>query len=213
MTDFSIEDIPKSRQTFQKYIFTLSESPLNTPHLKWSMPNGFFNWTFTYRLDSDILLIYTYNVTQIPRKRDMAAGKRKEAAWFVSFCNAKSGRDSYVRVLQKYMDVDVYGACGTLKCHKRVIGKFADFHYGDPCLLMVEQHYKFYLAFENRYEQDKGALTQANFDGDVLGCCSIENLQRSTFDHLHPARCTKSIFQETSIRRSDSIKPQRHVAG
>lgn len=37
------------------------------------------------------------------------------AAWFVSHCNAVSGRDKLAKALQDYISVDIYGKCGTHK--------------------------------------------------------------------------------------------------
>ncbi len=42
--------------------------------------------------------------------------KKKLVAWFVSNCFTTSGREKYVLELQKYVEVDVYGACGNLTC-------------------------------------------------------------------------------------------------
>lgn len=42
--------------------------------------------------------------------------------------------------LQKYIPVDIYGACGTLKCAISEKQK---------CDQMLNTDYKFYLAFEN----------------------------------------------------------------
>lgn len=42
--------------------------------------------------------------------------KTKLVAWIVSNCDSKSGRNSYANQLKKYINVDVYGACGSLKC-------------------------------------------------------------------------------------------------
>ena len=57
----------------------------------------------------------------------------------MSNCNAPSRRGDYVRELQKYVDVDVFGACGTKTCPKPT----------SACLGMLNKEYRFYLAFEN----------------------------------------------------------------
>ncbi len=43
-----------------------------------------------------------------------------------------------MKELQKYIDVDVFGKCGQLKCSK-----------DKKCHEMIAKNYKFYLAFEN----------------------------------------------------------------
>ncbi|RXG68587.1 Alpha-(1,3)-fucosyltransferase C, partial [Armadillidium vulgare] len=42
--------------------------------------------------------------------------KNKLVSWIVSHCNASSKRDEYVKELQKFIPVDIYGKCGPLKC-------------------------------------------------------------------------------------------------
>lgn len=43
------------------------------------------------------------------RPVNFAREKTKMALWFESHCNASSGRDKYVKELQKYITVDVIG--------------------------------------------------------------------------------------------------------
>jgi alpha-1,3-fucosyltransferase len=57
------------------------------------------------------------------------------AAWVVSNCNATGLRWPYAVELSKYIQLDVYGQCGTMKC-------------GKHCFRDIERKYKFYLAFE-----------------------------------------------------------------
>lgn len=65
--------------------------------------------------------------------------KQKSAAWFVSHCNVFSHRDELVRKLQGFVDVDVYGKCGTLTCPR----------FSSECSEMLNTTYRFYFAFEN----------------------------------------------------------------
>nr|CAH7741261.1 unnamed protein product [Callosobruchus chinensis] len=90
------------------------------------------NWTATYRRDSDI-------VRQKMQGRDYAANKTKKVAWFVSNCGARNGRLAYARELAQYIDVDIYGTCGPLKCPRS----------DRKCFDLLDKEYKFYLAFEN----------------------------------------------------------------
>lgn len=70
----------------------------------------------------------------------MIAGKTKTAAWFVSHCNPHSRRDDLTKKLKKYIDVDVYGRCGTLEC---------PVEENEKCEKMLNSTYKFYFSFEN----------------------------------------------------------------
>lgn len=111
----------------------------------------------TYRWDSDMVIPYGYiqpngsvplhptdaqmnYYLSIPSVINYAEGKTKMAAWFVSNCASQSRRTEMVRELQKYVDVDVYGDCGTMVCPRR---------HEDDCRKMAGMKYKFYLSLEN----------------------------------------------------------------
>ena len=47
--------------------------------------------------------------------------------------------------LQKYIDVDIFGECGTFNCSRQ---------YEENWTALWEREYKFYLAFENSVCQD-----------------------------------------------------------
>jgi hypothetical protein len=67
------------------------------------------------------------------------------AAWFVSNCLSKSKRNEMVNELQKHMQIDVYGNCGTMTCPRNM---------EDECREMAAKNYKFYMALENSLCQD-----------------------------------------------------------
>ncbi|XP_069169702.1 alpha-(1,3)-fucosyltransferase C-like [Procambarus clarkii] len=67
------------------------------------------------------------------------------AAWFVSHCDAISGREQLVATLRRWVEVDQYGRCGGLSC---------SLHQSDKCDLLLNTHYKFYLSFENSLCRD-----------------------------------------------------------
>ena len=69
-------------------------------------------------------------------EENYAEGRTKMAAIVVSNCQTSNNRMNYVRELQKYIKVDVYGNCGTLSCPF-------------DCFDKLKAEYKFYLAFEN----------------------------------------------------------------
>lgn len=48
--------------------------------------------------------------------QNIIGNKTKTVAWIVSNCDSKSGRNLYVTQLNKYINVDIYGSCGSLKC-------------------------------------------------------------------------------------------------
>ncbi|XP_076065424.1 glycoprotein 3-alpha-L-fucosyltransferase A-like isoform X1 [Oratosquilla oratoria] len=134
---------PHKRDPHQVWVMYMLECPLHTQHFT---HKNVFNWTATYRHDSDIVAPYEkwvyYNprVTQKVQDINYAANKTKQVAWFVSNCGARNNRLQFAKELGKYINVDIYGACGTKKCPRSHSGK---------CFDMLNREYKFYLAFEN----------------------------------------------------------------
>ena len=147
-----------SRKPNQRLVFFSQESPVHT----WGRtvnPNNFkghFNWTMTYRFDSDIPLSYGRLIRRLQSEEEeiqsaaaaVVAGKTKMVAWMVSHCLTDSRRGDYVNELKLHLPVDIYGDCGTLKCPRSW-----DFTSSD-CYDMVESKYKFYLSFENAICRD-----------------------------------------------------------
>lgn len=58
----------------------------------------------------------------------------------MSNCSARNNRLQFAHELGKYIDVDIYGACGAFKCSRT---------NADKCFDILDRDYKFYLAFEN----------------------------------------------------------------
>ena len=120
----------------------------------------------TYRLDSDVYHPYarvvkksetsplfekrTLTSTSWNHKSNSNGGKKnsnlveaekpKLVAWVVSNCFTHSNRESFVRDLEKFIPIDIYGYCGDLTC----IGETSL-----ECYSNLAKSYKFYLAFEN----------------------------------------------------------------
>jgi alpha-1,3-fucosyltransferase len=163
-------EVPHRRSLHQRYVFWSWEAPV------WriygddtSAMANFFNWTMTYRWDSDMIHPYGYitptgDVPLHPTPDQMkklfllsddikvnyAQGKTKMAAWFVSHCNSQmSRRIEMIKKLQNYIQVDVYGACGNLTCPKKQDKSFDE--SSDECRDMAAQNYKFYFSLENSH--------------------------------------------------------------
>ena len=135
------------RPSHQIWVLSLLESPLNLPSIN-GLSNQ-INWTATYRLDSTIVTPYAKFVPygkkafHQPLPQDVTSrlrGKTKQVAWFVSNCVSGNRRMEYARDLSNYIQVDIYGECGKLRCSK-----------SEPtqCQNLLKSHYKFFLAFEN----------------------------------------------------------------
>jgi alpha-1,3-fucosyltransferase len=103
----------------------------------------FFNWTMTYRRDSDIyapyftfeelkvkmdeeqwqnvcFICFIFMISYLKLTSEMIKTKNTTAAWIVSNCGSYSHRLEYVKRLEKFIKIDIYGQCGTLKCDEQV---------------------------------------------------------------------------------------------
>ncbi|XP_017009342.2 alpha-(1,3)-fucosyltransferase C [Drosophila takahashii] len=168
-----LRPVPLQRSPHQAYVFALMEPPGETKH-RLDDERGFYNLTMTYRLDSDVvwpygqLLDIETGAVVAPSERphwrkppasfndsvvwDLWSGKTKTAAWFVSHCETLSKREILANRLQEFLNVDIYGKCGTHRCAR-----------GDPhCDEMLDTDYLFYLAFENSLCDDY--VTEKLFD-------------------------------------------------
>lgn len=138
----------------QIWIFYTLESPENTPSL--ILFKDTINWTATYRFDSDLVTPYekfrSYSEEELAAKRSVSksigtsesigghvAQKTKQVAWFVSNCLTSNRRHEYVQQLARHVRVDIYGACGPFRCSR----------YDPKCGKLLDDEYRFYLAFEN----------------------------------------------------------------
>lgn len=154
----------------QEYIFFAKESPEFYPLSRDF--DDFFNLTWTYKLDSNIVMpsfrIMDYNGQQIgPNKtlrwteyklikpvsknfKNKLKNKTIAAAWFVSNCNTSNKRYEFVQQLQYELNkhehrVDIFGACEYQECPKNV---------SEECEAMIQSDYFYYLAFEKSFADD-----------------------------------------------------------
>ena len=131
---------PTERDPDQIWIFYGLESPFNYHFGEYASQHwrNTFNWSMTYRTDSDVQESYgVLRTLETPVKRDynnIFHEKTKFAVWIVSHCSTHSKREGFVREMQKYVAVDIFGRCG-----KRFTS--------DVATLVKE--YKFFLSFEN----------------------------------------------------------------
>lgn len=133
----------------QRWIFFIHENPdFFTKDL--SSLKDTFNWTMTYKLDSDIFVPYAYYFPKssehlenevISGSQYYSEGKDRLVAWMVSHCGSK--RDELVKKLMEYIPVHVYGRCAPKFSQNRVCKS------RDKNCLKTLRRYKFYLALEN----------------------------------------------------------------
>lgn len=164
--------LPPRRAPHQKYIFASRTSSEYCEAPDDNKFDGYFNWTWTYKINSDIPMGYITirdskgNVIG-PRKEmhwlkmeemspvnddvlDILNRKSVAVAWIASNCHTLSERELYVSrlndELSKYdLELDIYGRCGKMLCPKFLM---------DHCLYAIQLDYYFYLAFENSFDDD-----------------------------------------------------------
>jgi len=164
---------PKRRSTDQLFVFANTEPPgyvhyMDAVQLMRVNPE-FYNWTMTYKSDSDVWMPYAHIIPRDIQKQNylkpLQRGKPQEnlvystkwtgiigkdynrvfdtksknTLWFVSHCVTPSKREKYVERMTKKMKIDIFGNCGKYKIK------------GNDTFNM---QYKFYLAFENSLCED-----------------------------------------------------------
>ncbi|KAL3852022.1 hypothetical protein ACJMK2_015711 [Sinanodonta woodiana] len=169
---------PIERDLNQVWIFFGLESPYHYWYHQYKSPKwkSTFNWTMTYRLDSDIphpygVLLTNPNPTN-RNYRTVFRAKKKFAVWLVSHCGAVSRRDAFVRLLQKYVPVDIFGACGE-NCSSEA----------GECTDVMAKDYKFYLSFENSLCKDY--ITEKFFKYFPLDFITVQR-GHSDYDSMLP---------------------------
>lgn len=155
----------KKRKPNQSYVMMILESPMHDS-INYEGFADFFNWTMTYRSDSDLPIPYgrilplnstnhdfhsrndvhswkPFNYTEFhstlhqrPAEFLELAQRPKLVAWIVSNCHTNSERELYVKELSKHINVTIFGGCGLEKCQEN-------------CDQIVQTNYKFFLSFEN----------------------------------------------------------------
>ncbi|XP_050298958.1 glycoprotein 3-alpha-L-fucosyltransferase A-like [Anthonomus grandis grandis] len=145
----SKNELPKDRNPKQIWAFLTDESPYHTfypPGPKLTDFNGIFNWSMTYRMDSDIPVPYGRTVLRKTNETvsdsNMLLLKRRDVlvAILGSNCGGQNHRWEYVRKLEQYIEVHSFGECGNFKTA-------CPGHFGADCPEL--NSYIFYLSFEN----------------------------------------------------------------
>lgn len=162
-----VKEVESTRTPAQLYGLIMIEPPHIVGDL--SPLDHKINWTVSYRSDANVQYGYGYVLDSVT-KADMSGGfwrtpnnseisqfvinsdlpqivskKTKMVAWFVSNCNnVQSNRMKLARAISKYINVDIYGKCGTLACLSS----------DKKCMDMLDEDYLFYLSFENALCRD-----------------------------------------------------------
>ncbi|KAM9659325.1 alpha-(1,3)-fucosyltransferase 4 [Trichechus inunguis] len=139
--------VPGPRPPGQRWVWMNFESPSHT-HGLGNLAGNLFNWTLSYRVDSDVFVPYgylyprTHPSDQPPGLVPSLARKRGLVAWVVSHWNEHQARVRYYHQLSQHVFVNVFGKGGPGR------------PLPDIGLLHTVARYKFYLAFENSQHLD-----------------------------------------------------------
>lgn len=165
---------PGRKSSDQAFVYMNNEPPAfmhDEDSRRLSSEERYFNWTMTYRRDSDIWSpyghVFSANINKRaylqsveqgkhPRtvKTDIVSGiagknytqiyrnKTKTALWLVGHCQSNSEREALVDEMGKFADIKIFGKCAK----KRVAPVHEDDTWPDQ--------YKFFFAFENSYCRD-----------------------------------------------------------
>ena len=136
------------RRPGQIWVWLSDESPnavfLEGGDKTFSHYNGFFNWSMTYRMDSDVPVPYGRTLPLLANNEHkdtlfQLRRKTKGIALLGSHCFGHNRRYVYIRELKKHISIDVYGKCG-----KKDV---CPGHFRKNCDVIDD--YKIYIAFEN----------------------------------------------------------------
>ncbi|EDV27886.1 uncharacterized protein TRIADDRAFT_20532 [Trichoplax adhaerens] len=143
LMNFDLPDY-QHRINSQRWVYYNIESPKNTYWLTSPFKSIImFNWTMSYRRDSDVHAYYgSYGVRDYPSRSlgnvNYLASKKRFVAWMASSC--LEDRTNFVYELSFHTEIDVYGSCGNRKCPR-----------SRECWDKILRDYRFYLALENSY--------------------------------------------------------------
>lgn len=150
----NVLELPTRTRWNQRWIFLTDESPIHTflyGNQELSMYNGLFNWSMTYRMNSDVPVPYGRTIStsfinspNINFSSDLIKkSKTKLVTVMGSNCGGINGRWKYIRQLKLIFgnDLDIYGKC--LNGNRTACPG----HFDKDCSVL--NSYKFYLAFEN----------------------------------------------------------------
>ena len=179
--EFVISKLPTRYRRDQKWVLMIREPNSFFYPQQLKLLDDKFNLSMTFQSDSDVVIPYGRYWKLSPSEREKAStvdyitGKSKMVAWLVSNCITSSRREDYVRELQKYIQVDVYGGCGSLKASVNGSRKF---------LQILKTQYKFYIAFENSDCDDY--VTEKFWDSLSKGMIPIVRGQRVNYQRIAP---------------------------
>ena len=212
------------RSPHQRFVFFIMESQA-FPIRSLGDMNGFFNWTMTFRWDSDVPRPYgwfeeidknkaspfyphktdhwipydeqkfRHSLPSRPQSFHDLARRPGKIAWIVSNCDTDSKREDYVFHLRKYLEVHEFGG----KC-QHWSSPICDQPYSistvDNCTTHIQENYKFYLAFENQFCNDY--VTEKFFQR--MEHSVVITLGQANYSEIAPPHSSISVFDFDKVQ-------------
>ncbi|XP_045521219.1 alpha-(1,3)-fucosyltransferase C-like, partial [Pieris brassicae] len=173
---FKVRDIMKlmeknikiTRSPNQIYVFNSLE-PSDMHPVCNPIFDNFFNWTWTYKLNSEIshpffniydinneivgpklFINWTRQMDHTDKYKSRMRKKTKAVAWIVTECKLKVKHQEFINEFKNELKgynytLDIYGPCGDKKCPKRSTKN---------CYDIIEQHYFFQMVLEETFAED-----------------------------------------------------------
>jgi hypothetical protein len=188
-----LRQVPK--RPGQLWIAWSMESELNFPQLQNPRFLGHFDLTMTYRLNSDVPILYVTECFGADPSRALRAAPAEKTAeapavYFDSNTWARTRRAEYVSELMQYVGVHSYGR--SLRNRELAEDK------GRPTKLATIARYKFTIAIENSYCQDY--VTEKFYDPLVAGSVPVYRGAPNIEDFVPGDRCYIRIEDFTGPR-------------
>lgn len=160
-TRLELEDLPLPRQAHHLWALLHEESPMNSYVLSHREMIELFNYTATFRRESDypVTTIFLPNLEYLTNRQPVKLATKNRLrnslapiVYVQSHCDVASDRDRYVAELAKYITIDSYGSCLNNKSLPSHLTSTEEFQ-NEEFLNFIAQ-YKFHLAFENAVCKD-----------------------------------------------------------
>ncbi|XP_029113392.1 GDP-fucose protein O-fucosyltransferase 4 [Scleropages formosus] len=207
-TDFRAYEAPLPRLPHQAWALFHEESPMNNYVLSHGPAVRLFNYTATFRRESDYPLTLQWLPTLEYLLSPPAVSLQEKNRWrraglapvlyVQSHCDVPSDRDRYVRELMKYIEVDSYGKCLNNKRLPERLEDTATATEEDRQFMSFVSRYKFHLALENGLCPDY--VTEKLWRPLHLGCVPVYRGSPSVADWLPSDRSAVLIDSFPSPR-------------
>lgn len=157
----TVNSVPIRLTPDQAFVFHAMSSPARQPETKeeWSQPwNTAFNWTWSYRRDSDIwqpfgMLTQAVKVRPQEYFAGIAKSKTRPLVWMPETCfddkdDAPSQRQQFVAALRRYLPITEFGSCVNRTCFDKGKGGRISTNSAS-CSSMLTKKFFFLLALED----------------------------------------------------------------